>query len=57
MHDRLIVTAAAWLEIVVGALFLTVPDVLCLLLFAAKPEPVGGPLARMKAADSPIKRD
>ena len=57
MHDRFIVTAAAWLEIVVGALFLTVPDVLCLLLFAAKPEPVGGPLARMKAADSPIKRD
>ena len=46
MHDRFIVTAAAWLEIVVGALFLTVPDVLCLLLFAAKPEAVGVPLAR-----------
>ena len=45
MHDRLIVTAAAWLEIVVGALFL-MPDVPCLLLFEAKPEPVGGPLAR-----------
>ena len=46
MHDRLIVTAAAWLEIVVGALFLTVPAILCLLLFAAKPEAVGVPLAR-----------
>ena len=46
MHDRLIVTAAAWLEIVVGALFLTVPDIPSLLLFAAKPEAVGLPLAR-----------
>jgi len=46
MHDRLIVTAAAWLDIVVGALFLTAPDVPCLLLFAAKPEAVGVPLAR-----------
>ena len=46
MHDRLIVTAAAWLEIVVGALFLIVPDVPCMLLFAAKPEGVGVPLAR-----------
>ena len=46
MHDRLIVTAASFLEIVVGALFLTVPNILCLLLFAAKPEAVGVPLAR-----------
>jgi heme A synthase len=37
---------AAWLEIVVGAIFLTVPDVPCRLLFAAKPEGVGVVLAR-----------
>src|SRR5215469_17685615 len=46
MHDKLIVTAAAWLEIVVGALFLIVPDVLCLLLFGAKPEAIGMLLGR-----------
>jgi hypothetical protein len=28
MRQRVVVGAAAWLEIIVGALFLTVPDVL-----------------------------
>src|SRR6266478_4161490 len=37
---------AAWLEIGVGAAFLTVPDVPCRLLFAANPEGVGIALAR-----------
>jgi len=46
MDQRFVVTAAAWLEIVVGAFFLTVPDVPCLLLFAAKPQAIGVPLAR-----------
>ena len=46
MDQRFVVTAAAWLEIVVGTLFLIVPDELCLLLFAAKPEAAGLPLAR-----------
>src|SRR5215472_2265924 len=46
MRQRVVVSAAAWLEIIVGALFLTVPDVLCLLLFGAKPEAIGMPLGR-----------
>ena len=46
MRQRYVVEAAAWLEIIVGALFLTVPDVVCLLLFGAKPEAVGMPLGR-----------
>jgi len=46
MDRRFIVTAAAWLEIVVGALFLTVPDVPCSLLLAAKPEALGVLLSR-----------
>ena len=46
MRQRFVVGAAAWLEIVVGALFLTMPDVLCLLLFGAKPEAIGIPLGR-----------
>ena len=46
MRQRFIVEAAAWLEIIVGALFLTVPDVVCLLLFGARPEAVGMPLGR-----------
>ena len=46
MQQRLVVGAAAWLEIVVGALFLTVPDVLCLLLFGARPDAIGIPLGR-----------
>jgi hypothetical protein len=43
--QRYIVKAAAWLEIVVGAIFVTVPDIPCLLVFGAKPESVGRPLA------------
>ena len=44
MH-RYIVMAAAWLEIVVGAIFIAVPDVPCVLVFGAKPEGMGVPLA------------
>src|SRR5262245_22013836 len=44
MH-RYIVMAAAWLEIVVGVIFIAVPDVPCLLLFGARPEGMGVPLA------------
>src|SRR5262247_302752 len=46
MRQRVVIGAAAWLEIVVGAVFLTVPEVPCLLLFGAKPEAVGTPLGR-----------
>ena len=46
MRQRFVVAAAAWLEIIVGALFLTVPDVPCLLWFGAKPEAIGTPLGR-----------
>ena len=46
MRQRFVVGAAAWLEVIVGALFLTVPDVPCLLLFGAKPEAIGVPLGR-----------
>jgi hypothetical protein len=46
MTQSYIVKAAAWLEIVVGVVFITVPDVPCTLLFDAKPEGIGGPLAR-----------
>ena len=46
MPQRFVVGASAWLEIIVGALFLTVPDVPCLLLFGAKPEAIGMPLGR-----------
>ena len=46
MRQRFVVGAAAWLEIIVGAFFLTVPDVPCLLLFGAEPEAIGMPLGR-----------
>ena len=46
MRQRFVVGAAAWLEIIVGALFLTVPDVPCRLLFGANPDNIGTPLAR-----------
>ena len=46
MLQRFVVVAAAWLEIVVGASFVAVPDLLCVLLFAAKPEGIALPLAR-----------
>jgi hypothetical protein len=43
MIKRFVITAAACLEIVVGATFLAVPDLLCRLLFAAAPEGVAIP--------------
>jgi hypothetical protein len=46
MLQRSVVTAAAWLEIIVGASFVAVPDFPCALLFATKPEGIGVPLAR-----------
>ena len=44
--QRYLVMASAWLEIVVGVIFITVPDAPCGLLFGAKPEGIGMPLAR-----------
>jgi hypothetical protein len=46
MTQSYIVKVAAWLEIAAGAVFITVPDVPCRLLFDAKPEGIGVPLAR-----------
>ena len=46
MVQRYIVKAAACLEIVVGAVFLTAPDIPCVLLFGANPDNIGTPLAR-----------
>ena len=43
---RYVVMASAWLEIVVGLIFITVPDLPCALVFGAKPEGIGIPLAR-----------
>ena len=43
--QRYVVKAAAWLEIVVGVILATLPDIPCLLVFGAKPESVGRPLA------------
>lgn len=46
MPQNSVVKAAAWLEIVVGAIFVTVPDIPCRLLFAVAPGGVGVPLGR-----------
>ena len=46
MMRRYLVVASAWLEIVVGIVFVTVPGTPCVLLFGAKPEGLGMPLAR-----------
>ena len=46
MLFRSIVMAAAWLEIIVGVVLVAAPDLLCVLLFAMKPEGVGVSLAR-----------
>src|SRR5215472_423590 len=46
MSQRLVVGAAAWLEIIVGAFFLTLPDVPSLLLFGAEPDAIGMLLGR-----------
>jgi hypothetical protein len=47
MLQKSIVVTAAWLEIVAGATLLTVPNVVCRLLFAATPEGVGMPIGRL----------
>ncbi len=44
MTPRVVVIAAAWLEIVVGILFITSPNMVWRLLFAAGPEGLGVPL-------------
>jgi hypothetical protein len=44
--QRYVVTAAAWLEIVVGVLCITVVAIPCRLLFAVEPEGVAMPLGR-----------
>ena len=46
MMQRYVVMVSACLEIVVGVIFITVPDVPSVLLFGAKPEGIGMPLAR-----------
>ena len=43
---RYVVIASAWLEVIVGAIFVVVPDIPCILLFDAKPESIAKPLAR-----------
>ncbi len=43
---RRIAVMASWLEIIVGVSLVTAPALLCVLLFAAKPEGTGVPLAR-----------
>src|SRR5262245_23009053 len=45
MRQRLVILAAAWLEIIVGLLFTAVPDVPCVLVFGVRPEGMGVPLA------------
>jgi hypothetical protein len=49
MTARVVVIAAAWLEIVVGILFITSPNMVCRLLFAAGPEGLGVPLGHFVA--------
>jgi len=46
MDQRFVVRAAAWLEIIVGALFIAVPDLLSRLLFGAGAEAISMPLGR-----------
>ena len=46
MRQRFVVGTAAWLEIIVGVLFLAVPEVLSLLVFGARPEALGMALGR-----------
>jgi hypothetical protein len=41
MLQEYVVIVAAWLEIVVGAIFLTAPDVPGMLLFGTKPDGIG----------------
>ena len=46
MLQKFVVMAAAWLEILVGASFVALPNLPCVLLFAVKPEGIAIPLAR-----------
>ena len=46
MAPSYIVKAGAWLEVIVGVVFIAAPDVACTLLFNAKPEGIGRILAR-----------
>lgn len=46
MRQRYVVMAAAWLEIIVGAALIAVPDLFCVLLFATRPEGITVPVAR-----------
>ena len=41
-----VVKAAAWLEILAGAIFVILPDIACNLLFRATPDSLAWPLAR-----------
>jgi hypothetical protein len=50
MLQRSVVRGAAWLEVVAGVIFLTIPDVPCAMLFASKPEGAGITLARWAGA-------
>ena len=43
---RHVIKAAAWLEIIVGAIFIFWPGIPCMLVFGASPESIGWPLAR-----------
>jgi hypothetical protein len=52
MMQKLVVNTTAWLEIIVGVIFLTATDSPCRLLFAAKPEGVGIALARFAGVAS-----
>ena len=44
--QRHVIKAAAWLEIIVGAVLSAAPDLPCLLVFGSRPEAIGRPLAR-----------
>ena len=46
VQGRYVAKIAAWLEIVVGVIFVVVPDIPCVLVFGAQPENIAGPLAR-----------
>ena len=47
MVHRYVVKVAAWLEILTGAIVVVKPVIPCVLLFGAKPEGIGKPLAGM----------
>ncbi len=47
MTPKVVVTAAAWLEIIVGILLIISPDMVCRLLFAVGTEGAGVPLGHL----------